>query len=646
MGHCGPDAAIIKRLAAMYDSFGPVDSEVGFDEYAPSSSSSRNGRRMTETAPSGDGSFRTESLATRRRNATLYVAVTTVAFCVMGLLLLVASGGRHRPPASSVSSTTNLALALKYKSTADIGYENAIVGTPTVAPTYSIAEIQVVQRIDYVTYAQAVADDFFKAAFIRGVISGGKIRQSELEYVGVADTIYGDAVEVTYNVRKSNMPMTELEATVRSSDITSAVKSYLVAAGFKDADTLQSAKTVNFSPSQMPTMHPTVAYAAIQATQRIDGITLNDVNGNVKFLTAIATGIADATETDKEDVGFVGIEDCADGLGINVEFTVRRHNTSAAVLINSVQSVDAQITVTSSLNDFGFTAAQLQEAAIVVDLSPSMKPTIMPSMMPTQKPTLEPTALNTPSAAPSQKVLTATVVQAIQGVSVADTISDSFVTTIQSTVAKLLNVAAANVVFNGVTPTADKAGVNVEYKVTASWTNRGYIQDTLASEENMAAFTAALQGAGFTAANVAQPTTTDVSPTFAPSYRPGTPTPAPTKSVGCDSYTVVQFLQRFDGVNAAQAGTADFQKQVAKGVAAGTGLSETSVVVVSTKASRYGEAVDFVYQVMGPVDTTADALTNLVKGAAVTDTVLENLRNAAGFPTVTASADAIPTSLC
>jgi len=39
-------------------------------------------------------------------------------------------------------------------------------------------------------------------------------------------------------------------------------------------------------------------------------------------------------------------------------------------------------------------------------------------------------------------------------------------------------------------------------------------------------------------------------------------------------------------------------------------------------------------------------LTNLVKGAAVTDTVLENLRTAAGFPTAAASADAIPTSLC
>ena len=627
-----------------YDSFGPTV-EDGFEQYAPSSSSS-HGRRSTETAPSGTepllgqhaATYRSNaSTATRRRTTTLYVAVTTVAFCVVGLLLmLVSSGDRHRPPAASSglsTTTTNLALALKYKSTADIGYENAIVGTPTMTPTYSIVEVQVVQRIDYVTYAQATADDFFKAAFIRGVISGGKIRQSELEYVGVADTIYGDAVEVTFNVRKSNMPLAELEATVKSSDISSAVKSYLVAAGFKDADMLQSAKTMNFSPTQAPTMHPTVAFAAIQATQRIDGITLNDVNGNVKFLTSIASGIADATETDKEDVGFVGIEDCADGLGVNVEFTVRRHNTSAGVLMKSLQSVEAQIAVTSALNDFGFTSAQLQESAIVVDLSPSQKPTIMPSMMPTMKPTLEPTALNTPSAAPSQKVLTATVVQAIQGVSVSDTISESFVTTIQSTVAKLLNVATSNVVFNGVSPTADKSGVNVEYKVTASWTNRGYIQDQLAKEENMGAFTAALQEAGFTSATVSEPETTDVSP-------------APTKNVGCDEHTVVQFLQRFDGVNAAQAATADFQKQVAKGVAAGTGLPETSVVVVSTKASRYGEAVDFVYQVLGPLDTTPDALTNLVKGAAVTDTVLENLRTAAGFPTAAASADAIPTSLC
>jgi len=56
--------------------------------------------------------------------------------------------------------------------------------------------------------------------------------------------------------------------------------------------------------------------------------------------------------------------------------------------------------------------------------------------------------------------------------------------------------------------------------------------------------------------------------------------------------------------------------------------------------------VDRHYNTSGLGYTTPDALTNLVKGAAVTDTVLENLRTAAGFPTAAASADAIPTSLC
>ena len=132
-----------------------------------------------------------------------------------------------------------------------------------------------------------------------------------------------------------------------------------------------------------------------------------------------------------------------------------------------------------------------------------MKPSIMPSMKPTLEPTAEPTALNTPSAAPSQKLLTATVVQTIEGVTVQDTISDSFVATIQSTVAKTLNVPAANVVFNGVYPTTSKTGVNVEYTVQVSWTNRAYIHETLSMEDNIAALTSALQSAGFTSAAVA-----------------------------------------------------------------------------------------------------------------------------------------------
>ena len=246
-----------------------------------------------------------------------------------------------------------------------------------------------------------------------------------------------------------------------------------------------------------------------------------------------------------------------------------------------------------------------------------MKPSIMPSMKPTLEPTREPTALNTPSAAPSQKLLTATIVQTIEGVTVQDTISDAFVATIQSTVAKTLNVPASNVVFNGVYPTSSKTGVNVEYTVQVSWTNRAYIHETLSMENNIAELTSALQSAGFTSADVATPDTTDVSPTYAPSFRAGSPTPAPTEYIKCDEYSVVEFLQRFDGVNAAQANTEDFKNQVIQGVAAGTGLSSDNVMVLSVKASKFGEAVDYNYIVMAQ-DTNADDLTELVKGAAVT----------------------------
>ena len=292
----------------------------------------------------------------------VYVAIVLLFLC--GSMVYISSSQSQLSNFLSMS-TTNF-LTLQYKSTADIGYKVAMESSPTASPTYSICEIQVVQRVDLVTYAQASTDETFKAAFIRGVISGGKIRQSELEYVGVTDTLYGDAVDVTYNVRKTNMQLPDLEALVRNADVNSAVKSYLIAAGFKDADTLTTPKTANFSPTQAPTMHPTVAYAAIQVTQRIDGITLTNVNGNVKFLSAIAAGIAQATMGEKEDVAFVGIEDCADGLGVNVEYTLRKHNTSAIQMISSVQSVAAQIAVTSALNDYGFTTAQLQETAIVL----------------------------------------------------------------------------------------------------------------------------------------------------------------------------------------------------------------------------------------------------------------------------------------
>ena len=620
------------------------------DAFLPtaSSSSSSGGchrhRKNIGSSPSGGV----------RRRSGWYLALAVAVGLLGGGALLVALGQGFSLGGSGVDdSKSNFALTLKW-STADAGAgaggdeggSLTMAGVPTAAPTYGIAQVQVVQRIDYVTYKDAASSEAFKTAFTRGVVSGGKIQASELEFVGVVDTVYGDAVEVTYNVRKTNLQLSELETLVRSSGINAAVKSYLIAAGFKNADTLQSAKTANFSPSQAPTMHPTVVYASIHATQRVDGITLSTVNGNVKFLTAIAAGLADATDSYKEDVGFLGIEDCADGLGVNVEYTLRRHNVSAAVLIGAVQSTETQLAVTTALTDYGFTAALLQEAATVVDLSPSQKPTIRPSSKPSFRPTLEPTALNTPSAAPSQKVLTATVVQAIAGVTVADTVSDAFVATIQSAVSSALSVPAASVLFQGVYPTADKSGVNVEYSVVAPLTNSGHITASLSAEENVAQLTAALRSAGFTSADASPPEATDISPTSAPSFRPGSPTPAPTEYVKCSEYTVVQFLQRFEGINAAEAATAQFQKQVVAGIAAGTGLPEGRVEAVSAKASRYGEAVDFVYLVMGPVDTTADALANLVKGAAVTDTVLENLRNVAGFKAASAAAEAIPTNLC
>ena len=611
------------------------DSQDSMEKPFVPSSSSKNNTKNKMTLCGGNSN----------RPHGVYVVIAISLALLGGAMLYIASKGFSLGTLTGFNDASNFALTLQYKTTADIGYKVAMESSPTASPTYSICEIQVVQRIDFVTYAQAGTDETFKAAFIRGVISGGKIRQSEMEYIGVTDTLYGDAVDVTYNVRKTSIQLPELETLVRNTDVNSAIKSYLIAAGFKDADTLTTPKIANFSPTQAPTMHPTVAYAAIQVTQRIDGITLTDVNGNVKFLSAIATGIAQATMGEKEDVAFVGIEDCADGLGINVEYTLRKHNTSAIQMISSVQSVSAQIAVTSALNDYGFTTAQLQETAIVMDLSPTMKPSIMPSMKPTLEPTREPTALNTPSAAPSQKLLTATIVQTIEGVTVQDTISDSFVTTIQSTVAKTLNVPTTSVVFNGVYPTSSKTGVNVEYTVQVSWTNRAYIHETLSKEDNIAELTSALQSAGFTLANVAMPDTTDVSPTYAPSFRAGSPTPAPTEYVKCDEYSVVEFLQRFDGVNAAQANTEDFKNQVIQGVAAGTGLLSDNVVVLSVKASKFGEAVDYNYIVMAP-DTNADALTELVKGAAVTDMVLENLRTKAGYPSVSVAADAIPSNLC
>ena len=58
-----------------------------------------------------------------------------------------------------------------------------------------------------------------------------------------------------------------------------------------------------------------------------------------------------------------------------------------------------------------------------------------------------------------------------------------------------------------------------------------------------------------------------------------------------------------------------------QGVAAGTGLTIDNVIVLSVKASKFGEAVDYNYIVMAQ-DTNADALTELVKGAAVTGILL------------------------
>jgi hypothetical protein len=200
--------------------------------------------------------------------------------------------------------------------------------------------------------------------------------------------------------------------------------------------------------------------------------------------------------------------------------------------------------------------------------------------------------------------------------------------------------------FQGVYPTADKSGVNVESTVVAPLTHILRVSDTLTADENVAMLTAALQTAGFTSANALSPDMTDVSPTYAPSYRPGSPTPAPTGNPKCADYTVVQFLQRFEGVTAAEASTTEFQRQVVAGVASGTGLPQGRVEAVTAKASKYGEAIDFIYLVLGPADTTADALTNLVKSAAVTDSVLENLHAVAGYKTASAAAEAIPTDLC
>jgi len=479
---------------------------------------------------------------------------------------------------------------------------------PTAMPTMKLTVVRVMQRVVGATLENADYEAF-RTAIVKGITQATGAPDGSITFDAAEETEDGNGIYVVYTVRSSGFNSEWVLSTLNAGTSSAAVTQTLKQAGF---GTCAMEKGVleysDISPSARPTFKPSMRMAVLQGVQRVAGCSIYDA-AKSDFKLALEKGVAASlgmAGLSQVTVDFVTASTSSFGQAIDITYTISAPSVTMQDLMDTVQSAVKRDELTSTLKNAGYVKAAADPVITVNNISPTEAPTMAPTM----------------------KYVVVQGVQRIDKVAESQVKTKEFVLAFQTAIADALGLGAENVVYAGVTKSKVGEACDVVFMVSAMQTSASELSARIKTETTMAAMTQYIGAAGFESAYAAEAATVnDVSPT-------GAPSPMPTLAI-----TIVQSVQRIDGLMAQDANTPVFTSAFKKTIAESAGVHITDVTIVAVKASLMAEtAVDVTYNVQAP-NTNVESMAELLRGVQAT-AALTLAINKAGFPSAQAVVEA------
>lgn len=501
-------------------------------------------------------------------------------------------------------------------------------GAPSYMPTQQLTLIQAVQLVSHISAAQA-NEPSFTSAFQRSLAASCDVPIGNVNIINIASE--SSAVDIAYTVQAPESNYVTLAAAMTSPEAVESLSVAIQKAGYRDAWVDSPPTLMDVSPTFAPTVAQTLQLVVLTVTQDVAAVTVSQASSSEFQAAFVAGAYRTLQEVDSAllpaDVTITAISTDSNGGDLTVTYTIKAQGASPQQLKEVVVSADITNSINTELHAAGFAEADVHGRATIVDSSPTGAPSMMPTV----------------------STLLIMVNQRVDGISKTQAESEQFNIVIKNCVSTALSTDSGDVVFQAAETAVDNPNsVYVSYTVREDFTNYYYIAGQLASQGLKDSCTSGMQTNGFRSAQMLEnPTMSDLSPTLAPTVNPHYPTMAPTVNPLCGDSIVVIFTQRVDGVNIMQASNDAFVSEFTLAVAKGANLRSEEVQYLSQNPSRYGVAVDMVYQVTVTREEypDSDALIEMMKGNPVTDAETSALHEL-GYPDASCSAEAIPLDLC
>ena len=501
-------------------------------------------------------------------------------------------------------------------------------GAPSYMPTQQLTLIQAVQLVSHISASQA-NEAAFTNAFQRALAASCDVPIGNVNIINIASD-YG-AVNIAYTVQAPDSNYATVASAMTSPEAVESLSVAIQKAGYRDAWVDSAPTLMDISPTSAPTVAQTLSLVVLVATQDVASVTVSQAS-SVEFQNAFVTGAyATLKEVDSAleptDVTITAISTDSNGGDLTVTYSVKAKDASPQQLKEELVSAEITNSINTELHAAGFTEADAHGRATIVDSSPTGAPSMMPTV----------------------STLLVMVNQRVDGISKTQATSEQFNIVIKNCVSTTLSTEGGDVVFQDAETAEDNPNsVYISYTVREDLTNYYYIAGQLASQGLKDACTSGMQTNGFRSAQMLEnPTVADLSPTLAPTVNPYYPTMAPTVNAICGDNIMMIFTQRVDGVNIMQASNDAFISEFILAVAKGANLQSEEVVYLSQNPSRYGVAVDMVYEVTVTKEQypDSDSFIEMMKGNPVTDAET-NAFHDLGYPDASCSAEAIPQDMC
>ena len=481
--------------------------------------------------------------------------------------------------------------------------------SPTARPTYKpsmrMAVLQGVQRVAGCSIYDAAKSDF-KLALEKGVAASlgmAGLSQVTVDFVTASTSSFGSAIDITYTISAPSVTMEDLLGMVQSAVKRDELTSTLKNAGYVKAAADPVITVNNISPTEAPSMSPTMKYVVVQGVQRIDKVAESQVKTK-EFVLAFQTALSDALGLGTENVVYAGVTKSKVGDACDVVFMVSAMQTSSVELAARIKTDTTLSAMTQYIVAAGFESAYAAEVATVNDVSPT----------------------GAPSAMPTLQITTVQSVQRIDGVIAQDANTPVFTSAFKKSIADSAKVHITDVVVVAVKASAmDASAVDVTYNVQAMNTNVNSMTELLRGVQATSALTLALNKVGFPSAQaVIEAAVKGLSPTTGPTALPAR------------ELLVLQITQRVTGIAYDDANNRDFMAQMEKAVASVAHVPAGDVTVkgIATfwEGVHMGDGVDVQYEIQAPQqssDVIYAAITGNLEG------ITTNLQIA--YPNVAAS---------